>query len=229
MDFGNQYLMLLFEWNGIKVYLTSTLLATWVVMAILIVLAVVVRLRLRSFTEVPSGVFQNVVETAVEMMDSLANTMMGPQLAGFNAYFFGIFAFILMSNYIGLFGLRPPTADIATTFALALSVFLLIHITGIVRAKGAYFKSYFQPTPIFFPLNIIGELSKPISLGFRLFGNILGGVIIMGLIYEMLPLALNFILPSVLHIYFDIFVGALQAFIFTVLSMTFIRQKVVFE
>ena len=72
----------------------------------------------------------------------------------------------------------------------------------------------------------MGELSKPVSLGFRLFGNMLGGLIIMGLVYEMLPFALRFVLPNILHAYFDIFAGALQAFIFTVLSMTFISQKV---
>lgn len=229
MDFNNEYLALLFEWNGIKVYLTSTLLATWVVMAILIVFAVVVRIKMRKFTEVPSSGFQNLVEYMVEMMQSLTKTMMGPELMAFDSFFFGIFAFILISNYVGLIGLRPPTADLATTLALALTIFVLIHVMGIIKAKGAYFKSYIQPVAVFLPLNIMGEISKPISLGFRLFGNILGGVIVMGLIYDMLPVALNFVLPAVLHAYFDVFVGALQAFIFTVLSMTFIKQKVVIE
>ena len=74
-------------------------------------------------------------------------------------------------------------------------------------------------------MNVVGELAKPVSLSFRLFGNILGGLIIMGLVYQLLPVVLTILLPSVLHLYFDVLVGALQAFIFTVLSMTFISQK----
>jgi F-type H+-transporting ATPase subunit a len=195
-------------------------------MGILIAFAVIVRIRLASFKNVPRG-FQNVVEAMVDMMAGFAKSTMGEKLEGLGGYFFSIFAFIILSNYSGLFGLRPPTADLATTAALALSTFVLIHGMGIYMQKGRYFKDYLSPSPIFLVLNVVGEISKPVSLAFRLFGNVLGGVIIMGLIYQMLPLVLRFVLPDILHAYFDIFVGALQAFIFTVLSMTFITQKAV--
>lgn len=225
MDFTNHYYMLLFEIFGIKVYLTDTLIATWVVMALLIGFAIVVRIRLRKFKEVPTSTFQHLVESIVEQIDSLGRTMMGEGFEGFYGFFMGVFAFILLSNYVGMLGLRPPTADLATTLALALTIFFLIHVTGIIRQKGRYFKSFFEPNPIFFPINLVGEISKPVSLGFRLFGNILGGLIIVGIIYELLPKILTFVLPSVIHGYFDVIIGALQAFIFTVLSMTFIKQK----
>lgn len=221
----NKNLLFLFEWNGEPIYLTQTLLTTWIVMGALILFAVIVRVRLLSFKNVPRG-FQNLVEIMVESMDNLAASTMGERLEGYGGYFFSVFAFILVSNYSGLIGLRPPTADLATTAALALSTFVIIHFTGIRVRRGKYFKDYFSPNPIFFPINLVGELSKPISLAFRLFGNLLGGVIIMGLVYQMLPFVLRFVLPGVLHAYFDVFVGALQAFIFTVLSMTFISQKV---
>ena len=227
MDFNSNYRALLFEIFGLKIYLTDTLIATWVVMAILIVFAIVVRLRLRSFKDVPATGFQHLVETMIEQIDNLTTSTMNPELESFSGFFFGIFAFIILSNYIGLFGLRPPTADLATTMALALTVFVLIHATGAIRRKGAYWKSFFEPYPIFFPINLISEISTPISLGFRLFGNILGGLIIMGMVYEMLPRLLTLVLPDILHAYFDLFVGALQAYIFTVLSMTFIKQKAV--
>lgn len=226
MDFANKNLWLLFEWNGEKFYVTQSILSTWIVMAALIIFAVIVRVRLRFFMNVPRG-FQNVLETLVEIMSNFAKSTMGDRLESFGGYFFSVFAFILLSNYIGLAGLRPPTSDLATTAALALSTFVLIHATGIRMRKGKYFKEYFSPSPILFPINLMGELSKPISLAFRLFGNLLGGVIIMGLVYEMLPIALRFVFPGVLHAYFDVFVGALQAFIFTVLSMTFISQKAI--
>lgn len=229
MEFSNRYLAVLFRIGDVTVYLTDTLLATWVVMAILILFAIVVRVKLRKFTDVPATGFQNLVETMIEQIDNLGESMMGPELQNFNGFFFGVFAFILLSNYIGMTGLRPPTADLATTLALALTIFVLIHVSGAVRQKGKYFKSFFEPNPIFFPINLVGELSKPISLGFRLFGNVLGGLIIMGMIYSMLPRVLTFVLPDVLHLYFDVLVGALQAFIFTVLSMTFIKQKAVAE
>ena len=75
---------------------------------------------------------------------------------------------------------------------------------------------------IFFPVNILGEISKPIALSFRLFGNVLGGMILVSLVYGLAPLAIQLTLPAVLHLYFDVFAGALQAFIFTVLSLTFV-------
>lgn len=230
MEFGNRYWMALFEIKGKTVYLTDTLVSTWVVMALLFILALVARIKMRRFTPVPSTRFQSVMEIMIEQIDNLGESVMGPELRGFNGFFFGIFAFILLSNYIGMVPLlRPPTADLATTLALALTMFVLIHVLGAVRQKGRYLKSFFEPNPIFFPINLIGELSKPISLGFRLFGNTLGGLIIMGMLYHMLPRLLTFLLPDVLHLYFDVLVGALQAYIFTVLSMTFIKQKAVMD
>jgi len=224
MDFTNKNLWLLFEWDGQPIYATETLISTWVVMGILIALAIVVRLRVSSFKGVPKG-FQNIIETLVELMSGFAKDNMGAELEGLGGYFFSIFGFILLSNYSGLFGLRPPTADLATSAALALMSFFMIHAVGLYKRRGKYFKDLLDPLPLFLPLNIISEVSKPISLAFRLFGNMLCGVIIMGLIYGMLPMALRILIPDILHVYFDIFVGALQAFIFTVLSMTFIAQK----
>jgi F-type H+-transporting ATPase subunit a len=224
LDFSNRYHAILFHLGDTPVYLTDTLIATWVIMGILILLAVVVRVQLCRFGDVP-GAFQNAVESAVEVMESFTNSTMGPGSDAFAPYFFGVFLFILLSNYSGLFGLRQPTADLATTGALALMTFGLIHFRGIRIQKWDYVKAYFSPHPVMLPINLVGEISKPISLAFRLFGNVLGGVIIMTLVYGMLPLALRIVLPDILHAYFDVFSGSLQAFIFTILSMTFIAEK----
>ena len=224
MDFTNKNLGVLFSIGNDTVYLTQTFVSTWIVMAILIVFAVIVRLSMSKFKDIPNG-FQNIVEAMVETMSNFAVSTMGKKLEGYGGIYFSFFIFILVSNYSGLFGLRVPTADLGTTGALAIMTFSLIHYSGIRMQRKRYFKGFFEPNPIFFPINLVGEFSKPISLGFRLFGNMLGGLIIMGLVYEMLPFAMRFILPDVLHAYFDIFAGALQAFIFTVLSMTFISQK----
>lgn len=224
IDFSNQYYGVLFEIFGIKFYLTDTLIATWFVMAVLILLTIVVRIKLKKFTEVPKG-FQNVIEIVVQAMDNFTISTMGAEFRNYGGFFFGIFAFILFSNYSSLLGFRPPTADIATTAALAITIFVLTQAVGIKYQRLGYLKSFVEPNVIFLPINIIGEFSNVLSLCFRLFGNMFGSVIIIGLVYNLLPFFLKIGIPVFLHAYFDVFAGALQAFIFSVLSMTFIRQK----
>ena len=111
------------------------------------------------------------------------------------------------------------------TAAITLATFVMIHFMGIKTGKGGYFKGYLEPVPVLLPINIISELATPISLSFRLFGNILGGMIIMAMVYS-LPRWLNFGIPAVLHIYFDVFAGCIQTVIFVMLSMTFIKDKI---
>jgi F-type H+-transporting ATPase subunit a len=158
-------------------------------------------------------------------MDNMVKSALGDGFGSLGGYFFSILAFILVSNYSAILGMRPPTSDVSTTLALALSSIGIMHFLGISRHGRRYFKEYFEPAWPFFPMHLMEEITKPISLSFRLFGNILGGVIIFELVYELFPLPLRFVIPSFLHAYFDFFVGALQAYIFTVLSMTFISQK----
>ncbi|MCL2099262.1 MAG: F0F1 ATP synthase subunit A [Oscillospiraceae bacterium] len=223
INIANKNIARLFEINGIEVYLTESLVATWAVMGFLIVFAVIVRIKLKNFKDVPSG-FQNVIETAVEALVNFTKNTLGEKLKFMDGYFFTVFVFILAANYSGLTGfLRPPTSDLATTAALAITTFIIIHIVGIVCQRGAYFKAYLSPFFLFLPMNIMGELAKPMSLAFRLFGNVLGGLLIMELFYGMTPLFVQFAIPSALHVYFDLFSGALQAFVFTILSMTFIQ------
>jgi len=189
-------------------------------MLLLILAALIIRIRLRGFKKVPAG-FQNMVELAVEAFDNLVKNAAGEKLMGLGSWFFMVFAFVLVSNLSGIIGLRPPTADFATAFAFALATFILIQAMGIAHRKGEYLKSFFRPNFIFFPLNVIGELARPVSLSFRLFGNMLAGLIIVSLIYS-LPIYFRFVIPTVLHAYFDLFTGALQTYIFCVLSLTFI-------
>lgn len=217
--------------GGTEVWITETVVNTWIFMAVLIGIAFVIRLKLKNYKYRPKGA-QNVVEAAIEAMDSFVRSVMGNEYAYFGNWFFGIFVFILLSNLSGLVGFRPPTADLCTTATLAFVTFVLIHFMGIKTGKGGYFKGYLEPVPFLLPLNIISELATPISLSFRLFGNILGGMIITSLVYMALgalPGVLkifNIGIPSVLSIYFDIFAGCIQTVIFVMLSMTFIRDKI---
>ncbi|MBQ7266499.1 MAG: F0F1 ATP synthase subunit A [Firmicutes bacterium] len=207
-----------------EVWITQTVVTTWVIMAALILLALIFRLKLKNYKEKPSG-SQNVIELIVEFMDNFARSTMTDEYAYFGNWFFGVFCFVLVSNLSGLLGFRPPTADLCTTLGVTLTTFFLIHFMGIKKGKGGYFKGYLEPLPLLLPINIISELATPISLSFRLFGNILGGMIIMAMVYQ-LPRFLNFGIPAVLHIYFDVFAGCIQTVIFVMLSMTFIKDKI---
>ncbi len=194
---------------------TETVTTTWIIMAVLIVFAFV---STRRFRDVP-GPLQNVVETIVEGIENLTVQTMGEDKAGFAPYMGTLALYLLAANLSGLFALRPPTADLNTTMALSIITFISIHYYG-MKAKGigGYLKGFAEPIPFLLPLNIIGELATPLSLSFRLFGNILGGVVIMYLLYSVVPA----LVPVIPHLYFDLFAGVLQTFIFVMLSMVFI-------
>ena len=130
--------------------------------------------------------------------------------------------FILCANLIGLIGLAPPTSDYSVTLTLALITFTLTQYYGLKNSGlGGYLKGFTEPIPLLTPLNIIGELANPISLSFRLFGNVLAGVLIMTLFYHAVGYFAPIIAPP-FHAYFDVFSGVLQSFIFTMLTMVFI-------
>ena len=221
MDFSIKNLWVI-QIAGIEVWITETILNTWVIMLLLILLAIVVRVKLRTFREIPAGI-QNAIEAVIEIFDRFVQGTVGERFMHLGNWFFMVFAFILVSNLSGIIGIRPPTADWATTLALALATFILIHAMGAKYRGRRYLKSFFEPNLIFFPLNVIGELARPISLSFRLFGNVLAGTIIMSLFYALMPIYFRFIIPAALHAYFDVFSGALQTYIFCVLSLTFIH------
>lgn len=221
---------------GFELWITESMVNVWLIGLVLIAIALVVRRVILRPKKVPTGI-QNVIEWIVELLDNFATSTMGVHGKKFSSFYGGMFLFILISNLSGLLVgpqfndgkftigfLRPPTADVAVTFALALITFFMIQGYGI-KAKGVkkWAKGLTEPMWPMTPLNIIGELANPISLSFRLFGNILGGTIIMTLYYELPWYALIGV-PSALHGYFDVFAGVLQAFIFVMLSMTFVSS-----
>lgn len=210
---------------GLDIWITQTVVTTWIFMAVILIAALILRSKIKNYKDKPEG-SQNVVELIIESMTSFVITAMGEKNVKFANWFFGVFVFVLMSNLSGLLGFRAPTADLCTTLAIAMATFFLIHFMGIKTGKGSYFKGYLEPFPIMLPMNIISELAKPVSLSFRLFGNILGGMIIMGLLYALTPIWLRFGIPAVLHIYFDAFASCIQTVIICMLSMIFISDKI---
>ncbi len=136
-----------------------------------------------------------------------------------------LFMFLLLSNWLGIIPhLEEPTKDLNTPLSLGLMGFAIAHYAGI-KSKGfkAYVREYFQPIFFMMPLNLIGELAKIVSISFRLFGNIMGGSII---ILVVSYLSYNVILPPFLNAFFGLFVGTIQAFVFTMLTIVYISVQV---
>ena len=162
---------------------------------------------------------------AMGALDNLVKGSMGRHWRPFVNYIGTIMVFIFFANTSGLFGLRPPTADYGTTLALALITFVLIQYSAFKTSKLHVFTDLFKPIPILFPINLIGEFATPLSMSLRLFGNIMAGTIMMALWYGLLPWLAQLGIPAFLHMYFDLFSGAIQTFVFAMLTMTFITDK----
>lgn len=209
---------------GQKVYLTTTHISLLIVCGGLILFAWLVRSRLKD-TDGKPGALQNVAELIVEMLDNMVHSSMGKKGKPYRNYIGTLFLFLLLSNLSGLLGLRPPTADYGVTLGLGLITFFIVQINNVRYNKMGAFTDLFKPLPFLFPINFIGEIATPISLSLRLFGNVLAGTVIMALIYGLLS-SVAFLWPGVLHVYFDIFSGAIQAYVFCMLSMVFVGNKI---
>lgn len=214
-----------YEFFGHTVWITTTHICLLIVMMVILGFAVVARIAMSRATEVP-GAFQNVVETVVEKLDGMERAVMGKNAIRFANYIGTVFIFILLCNFSGLFGLRPPTADYGVTLPLGLMTFTLIHFNKLrhKKLKGAL-QELMDPWPIWAPINIIGYVAVPISLSLRLFANILSGVVIMAMVYGLLRfIAIGW--PAALHVYFDLFSGAIQTYVFCMLTMTYISDAI---
>lgn len=210
---------------GSEVYITTTHVCLFIVFLALVAFALVVNITMKRGTTVPGGV-QNVAEFYVEMLDGVVKNNMFRHWRKYANYILTIFLFILVANISGIFGLRPPTADFCVTLTLALITFAVIQFNA-VRTHGplGYLKSLTQPLPLLFPINVIGEIATPVSLSLRLFGNIMGGTVMLALYYGLLPKLATLGIPVFLHVYLDIFSGAIQTYVFCMLTMVFVNDK----
>ncbi|MCQ2492656.1 MAG: F0F1 ATP synthase subunit A [Lachnospiraceae bacterium] len=212
-----------YELFGQTLWITTTHVCLLIVMLVIMGFCIAAGRCMKKASEVP-GVFQNIVELIVEMLDGMSGSVMGKYSVKFRNYIGTIFIFIFLSNISGLFGLRPPTADYGVTFALGIITFVLIHYNQFKYQKvRGVIQGLCDPWPIWAPINIIGELAVPISLSLRLFANVLSGVVMMALIYGLLS-KIAIIWPAALHVYFDLFSGAIQTYVFCMLTMTYITN-----
>nr|AAF01473.1 F1FO ATPase a subunit [Acetobacterium woodii DSM 1030] len=214
--------------EGPKIYgelfglpITQTLVNTWIIMALILVVCYILTKNMQIKRP---GKAQVIAETIVTALDDLVGQTMGKDKMKFAPYMLALIMFLAFSNTAGIYGLRSPTADLNCTVACFDDVFFDAVLWFKIKRTGRLSQGFFEPMPFLFPINVIGEFANPVSLSFRLFGNMLGGGIIMALLYSALAGLIFFpvLIPVPFHFYFDIFSGLLQSFIFTMLTMVFI-------
>ena len=214
---------------GQTVWITTSHVCLLIVTLLLVAFFIAGGMVFKKAEEVPSG-FQNVVEMIVEFLDGMVKSTMGEKGKGFRNYIGVLFIFILFSNISGLLGLRPPTADYGVTLPLGIITFVLIHVNEFrFNSIGAIWKDKCSPLPpwlpIWLPINLISDLAVPVSLSLRLFANVLSGTVMMALVYGLLSkVAIGW--PAALHVYFDLFSGAIQTYVFCMLTMTYINNAI---
>ncbi|WP_028320934.1 F0F1 ATP synthase subunit A [Desulfatiglans anilini] len=215
-----QWTLQLFGMN--LVFNRDTLIMTWIVMAILILFGF---LATRKKGILPNP-FQVVAELFVGGFHDLTRDALDEKMA--KKYFpliCSLFMFLILCNWLGVFPkLSEPTKDLNTPLSLGILGFVIAHYSGI-KAKGfkKYAKEYCEPMFFMAPLNIIGEIAKVVSISFRLYGNILGGAIIILVVSHLIY---SILLPPLLICFFSLFVGTIQAFVFTMLTLVYISVQV---
>ena len=212
-----------YELFGQTVWITTTHVCVLIVMLVIIGFSIAAGRAPKHASDVP-GTFQNIAEMVVEMLDKMIGGVMGKFSPRFRNYIGTIFIFILLSNISGLFGLRPPTADYGVTLALGIITFTLIHFNKFKHQKvKGVIAGLCDPWPIWAPINVIGDVAVPISLSLRLFANVLSGTVMLALVYGLLS-KIAIVWPAALHVYFDLFSGAIQTYVFCMLTMTYITD-----
>lgn len=205
--------------------LTDQIKASIWVTLFLIILCIVIRILLNKYDpKKPAKGLLLLVIAFVKKMNDFSKEMMGRKWRIFAPYFISLSMFIFFANISGLFGFTPPTSSLTVTMTLSLITFVLIQTFGIIsNGPIGYIKGICDPIPLT-PLNIIGELSTPLSMMFRLFGNILSGVILTTLIYSFMGWFAVLVTPP-MHAVFDIGTGLIQTLVFVILTAVNIANK----
>lgn len=220
--------------------ITETIVNMWIIMAVIVGVCIFLT---RGLKDKPESKRQVVAELIVSKLYSLVESTMGTRNLKYAPLIGTLLSLSALGSLSSLVGMRPLTADLSVTLAWGIAVFIIIQ-TESIKTGGivAYLKSFIDPVPVMLPLNIISTVATPVSMAFRHFGNIASGFVISKLVYMALAalssLVLSFIpndfiasipifqlgIPAVLSIYFDLFSGCLQAYIFCMLTMVYISN-----
>ena len=204
-----------------------TIIMSWVVIALLVGLALYLRRGLRQEIEEKPNRIQAMLDTLMGLLEGqLTSNFASEKLAREMFPFIStLFLFVLFSNWLSVIPYcDSPTKDLNVPLSLALLVFFVSQWLAFrMKGGGKYLRGFIEPYPFMLPLNIVGEIARPLSHAFRLFGNIFGGAILLTIISaKLIPV----IMPAALNAFFGLFIGAIQAFVFAILAVAYINVAV---
>ena len=209
--------ILLWQWGPL--HINATLAYTWLVMLLLTGGSWLITRRLRTGPEISR--WQNLLEVLVTGLNDQIRDVSRQDPGQYLPFVGTLFIFIATANLLSVVpGYMPPTGSLSTTTALALCVLTAVPLYGVLhRGPIGYLRRYVQPTPLMLPFNLIGELSRTVALAVRLYGNIMSGTVIVGILISLTP----FLFPIVMQL-LGLLTGMIQAYIFAVLAMVYIAS-----
>ena len=212
---------ILWRWGDSFVILNKTILFTWIVMAVLVAGSLIITWRLSSGPRMDR--WQNLLEIVVSFLRREIRQVSRQNPDPYLPFVGTLFVFIAAASILDIVPyFSSPTGSIATTAALAVCVFFAVPVFGIARGGfGGYLKNYIRPSVFMLPFNIIGEMSRTLALAVRLFGNVMSGAMVAGILLTIVP----FIFPAVWKVMALVF-GMIQAYIFSVLAMVYISSGI---
>ena len=204
--------------GGIPV--AESVVVTWIIMAVLVALALFLTHGMK-VTGISKR--QAFTEWAVTSLEKIVQGFVGEEGRAYVPYLATVLVYIGTANLVGMFGFKSPTKDMNVTAALALMSIILIEAAGI-RHRGAkgWLHSFAEPVAIVAPINVLEVFIRPLSLCMRLFGNVLGAFVVMKLIEAVVPV----VVPLAFSLYFDVFDGLIQAYVFVFLTSLFIKETI---
>lgn len=198
----------------------ESIVVTWIIMAVLILFSIFLTRNMK-IDHISKR--QAVAELIVTKLTGIVEGMIGEKGKAFVPYLTTVLVYIGVSNIIGLFGFKSPTKDLNVTIALAVMSIVIVEAAGIYYlGVKKWLHKFTEPIAIVTPINILEVFTRPLSLCMRLFGNVLGSFVIMELIKMVVPV----FLPTVFSLYFDIFDGLLQAYVFVFLTSLYIGEEI---
>ncbi len=209
--------ILLWQWGPL--HINATLAYTWLIMLLLTLGAWLVTRRLRTGPDMSR--WQNLLEVLVTGLRDQIRDVSRQDPGQYLPFVGTLFIFIATANLLSIAPwYMPPTGSLSTTTALALCVLTAVPLYGVIhRGPVGYLRHYVQPTPLMLPFNLIGELSRTVALAVRLYGNIMSGTVIVGILISLTP----FLFPIVMQL-LGLLTGMIQAYIFAVLAMVYIAS-----
>ncbi|SDC02821.1 F0F1 ATP synthase subunit A [Ruegeria marina] len=207
----------LYQWRGLE--LTATIVFTWAVMAVLVIGCRAVTSRLSDSEKVSR--WQVMLEVIVTQIRDQIDDMGSGDPDRYLPFIGTLFLFIATSNLLMIVpGYQPPTGSLSTTAALAICVLIAVPLFSVGRrGLGGYLRTYVRPTPLMLPFNVISEVSRTVALAIRLYGNVMSGTVIVGILISVAP----FFFPILLQL-LGLLTGLIQAYIFAVLAMVYIAS-----